>query len=255
MKQYRAARCGRSQKQTLGIGCPIHRRKVVISVDLENARLGSVRRNKGDPIRAFQKRASQPRSAKWIRSHTPATCQSRRRRQHVIPAPHPSSCGSICQGMPLRRTKTMPVRHTRSETRDRRGGIGKNGSTRSHNGPGSSAAAITRSRYLTQGIRSQKFCCTLLGMQKRAVGWCPAQPYWRSRKNTKIPCWESGVLGISFTFCHFFNHLILDCPIMTFPARSLGRSFIWQARRLPSWARLGGDASARMIQSKAQLRF
>jgi hypothetical protein len=60
---------------------------------------------------------------------------------------HPSSCGSICQGMPLRRTKRIPVRHARSETRGRppfgrRGGVGKNGSTRSHNGSGSSAAAI-----------------------------------------------------------------------------------------------------------------
>jgi len=82
-----------------------------------------------------------------MRSHTPARCQSRRRRQHVIPDPHPSSCGSICQGMPLRRTNRMPVRHARSETRGRppfgrRGGVGKNGSTRSHNGSGSSAAAI-----------------------------------------------------------------------------------------------------------------
>ena len=67
----------------------------------------------------WSSRASQSRSAKWIRSHTPACCQSRKRRQHVIPDPHPSSCGSICQGMPLRRTKTMPVRHARSETRGR----------------------------------------------------------------------------------------------------------------------------------------
>ena len=78
--------------------------------------------------------------------------QSRRRRQHVIPDPHPSSCGSICQGMPLRRTKTMPVRHARSETRGRppcglRGRIGNKGSTRSHNRSGSNAAAIRRSRY------------------------------------------------------------------------------------------------------------
>jgi len=41
----------------------------------------------------------------------------------------------------------MPVRHARSETRGRppfgrRGGVGKNSSTRSHNGSGSSAAAI-----------------------------------------------------------------------------------------------------------------
>jgi hypothetical protein len=95
----------------------------------------------------WSERAGQSRSAKWIRSHTPACCQSRTRRQHVIPDPHPSSCGSICQGMPLRRTKRMPVRHARSETRGRppfgrQSGAGKNGSTRSHNGSGSSAAAI-----------------------------------------------------------------------------------------------------------------
>jgi len=96
--------------------------------------------------------ASQSSSAKCIRSQTPARFQSRRRRQHVIPDPHPSSCGSICQGMPLRRTKTMPVRHARSETRGRppcgrRGRIGKKGSTRSHKRSGSNAAAIRRSRY------------------------------------------------------------------------------------------------------------
>lgn len=66
--------------------------------------------------------------------------------------PHPSSCGSICQGIPLRRTKTMPVRHARSETRGRppcgrRARIGKKGSTRFHNRSGSNAAAIRRSRY------------------------------------------------------------------------------------------------------------
>jgi hypothetical protein len=96
--------------------------------------------------------ASQSSSAKCIRSQTPARCQSRRRRQHVIPDPHPSSCGSICQGIPLRRTKTMPVRHARSETRGRppcgrRARIGKKGSTRFHNRSGSNAAAIRRSRY------------------------------------------------------------------------------------------------------------
>lgn len=67
----------------------------------------------------WSSRASQSSSAKWIGAHTPACCQSRKRRQHVIPDPHPSSRGSICQEMPLRRTKTMPVRHARSETRGR----------------------------------------------------------------------------------------------------------------------------------------
>src|SRR6267143_6524937 len=105
-------------------------------------------------------RASQSSSAKWIRSHTPASCQSRRRRQHVIPDPHPSSCGSICQGIPLRRTKTMPVRHARSETRGRppcgrRGRIGKNGSTRSHNASGSSGGH-TGARYIADEDQGPK---------------------------------------------------------------------------------------------------
>src|SRR5262245_1777275 len=102
-----------------------------------------------------------------MRSHTPARCQSRRRRQHVIPDPHPISCGSICQGMPLRRTNRMPVRHARSETRGRppfgrRGGVGKNGSTRSHNRSGGSAAAIPVHATSPTRIRFRRFCYTLL---------------------------------------------------------------------------------------------
>jgi hypothetical protein len=55
----------------------------------------------------------------WRRSQTPAFCQSRRRRQHVIPLPQPISLGNISQGMPLRRTKRMPVKAARSGTRGR----------------------------------------------------------------------------------------------------------------------------------------
>jgi hypothetical protein len=51
--------------------------------------------------------------------HTPASCQSRRRRQHVMPEPHPISCGSISHGRPVFRTKMIPVRHARSGTRGR----------------------------------------------------------------------------------------------------------------------------------------
>src|SRR5262249_49274765 len=75
--------------------------------------------------------------AVWMASVSPSLALVRRDRiNHVIPDPHSSSCGSICHGMPLRRTKTMPVRHARSETRGRPSfgrldGIGKNGSTRS----------------------------------------------------------------------------------------------------------------------------
>jgi hypothetical protein len=47
---------------------------------------------------------------------TPRRCQYRKRRQQVTPEPQPISWGSNSQGMPLRRTKTMPVRQARSST-------------------------------------------------------------------------------------------------------------------------------------------
>jgi hypothetical protein len=49
-----------------------------------------------------------------MRLHSPARCQSRKRRQHVMPLPQPSSWGSISQGMPLLKTNTMPVSAARS---------------------------------------------------------------------------------------------------------------------------------------------
>ena len=55
----------------------------------------------------------------WRRSQTPSSCQSRRRRQQVIPLPQPISWGSISQGIPLRSTKRRPVKAARSGTRGR----------------------------------------------------------------------------------------------------------------------------------------
>ena len=75
----------------------------------------------------------------WCRrSHTPACCQSRSRRQQVMPLPQPSSWGSISQGMPLLRTNTMPVNTARLESRGRPplglgGAGGRSGSTTAHN--------------------------------------------------------------------------------------------------------------------------
>ncbi len=64
--------------------------------------------------------ASARRSSKvrCRRIHTPAACQSRSRRQHVMPE-QPISDGSISHGMPERRTKRMPARAARSSTRGR----------------------------------------------------------------------------------------------------------------------------------------
>ena len=58
-------------------------------------------------------------SARWKRSQMPDVCQSRSRRQQVMPLLQPNSCGSISHGIPLRRTKTIPVRQARSGSRGR----------------------------------------------------------------------------------------------------------------------------------------
>ncbi len=63
------------------------------------------------------KRASQSSKEKWISCQMPASCQSRNRRQQVMPEPQPSSCGSISHSMPLRSTKRIPVRQARSGKR------------------------------------------------------------------------------------------------------------------------------------------
>ena len=49
----------------------------------------------------------------WILSHTPAFCQSLRRRQQVMPEPQPISCGRSSQAIPVLSTNRMPVRTTR----------------------------------------------------------------------------------------------------------------------------------------------
>lgn len=81
---------------------------------------------------------------------TPATCQSRSRRQHVIPEPQPSSCGRYSHAQPVRDTNKIPVSAWRFSTRGRPpfglGGSGGNkGSIRFHNSSVSSGLAISRS--------------------------------------------------------------------------------------------------------------
>ena len=81
---------------------------------------------------------SRSRKTRWRRSQTPAFCQSRSRRQQVIPDPQPISGGSISHGVPVISTKRMPVKAARSEIGGRpplgRGGReGSRGSMTAHN--------------------------------------------------------------------------------------------------------------------------
>ena len=87
-------------------------------------------------------------STRQILSHNPAACQSRKRRQQVMPDPQPSSWGKYSQGQPVRSTNKIPVSACRLETRGRppfglaRSG-GNNGPMRSHNSSDSSGLAIS----------------------------------------------------------------------------------------------------------------
>jgi hypothetical protein len=89
-------------------------------------------------------------SRRWCtRRQTPARCHSRKRFQQVMPL-QPSSCGRSSQGMPVRRTNTMPVNATRSGVlgrplRERQGCLGSSGSISAH----SSSSMSRRATPLT----------------------------------------------------------------------------------------------------------
>jgi hypothetical protein len=76
-------------------------------------------------------------------------------------------------------------------------------------------------------------------------------------KNTKLPGWKEGVLGIGFQFFNFFNH-----PNFGFPIAGIsdGQFFggIPYLEQPPTGILGGGRAGspyARMIQLKVQLQF
>jgi hypothetical protein len=111
-----------------------HRQRHTIPVDHEmalRAHLATIRRilaglfaSPGAATLALSSdaRVQSIRPASWSRCsrvrckrlHTPACCQSRKRRQQVMPLPHPSSWGNISHGIPLFKTKTIPVKAARS---------------------------------------------------------------------------------------------------------------------------------------------
>jgi hypothetical protein len=75
-------------------------------------------------------------------------------------------------------------------------------------------------------------------------------------KNTKIPRWENAELGIGFQFFNLFNHPNFGMPDPWSSDQSLGQVFYMaQSPTSVVGSGIGGDASARMIQLKLQLRF
>lgn len=89
--------------------------------------------------------------------HTPASCQSRKRRQQVMPLPQRISWGRYSQGQPVRSTNKMPVSAARAGTGGRppfglRFGGGNSGSIRAHNSSVSSGLDISSSSLNTRKL-------------------------------------------------------------------------------------------------------
>lgn len=74
-------------------------------------------------------------------------------------------------------------------------------------------------------------------------------------KNTRLPDWEKGVLGIGFQFFNFFNHPNFGLADNSISSPTFGQiPYLEQPATTILGAR-GGNASMRMIQLKVQLQF
>ena len=75
-------------------------------------------------------------------------------------------------------------------------------------------------------------------------------------KNTKIPRWENATLGIGLQFFNFLNHPNFGFPDNYSSDQTFGQIlYLEQPPTSIVGSGLGGDASPRMIQLKAQLQF
>ena len=75
-------------------------------------------------------------------------------------------------------------------------------------------------------------------------------------KNTKIPHWENGVLGIGFQFFNLFNHANFGFPDNVSSDATFGQIlYLEQAPTSILGSGLNANVSARMIQLKVQLQF
>jgi len=107
---------------------------------------------------------------RWIAAHTPRCCQACKRRQQVIPLPHPISCGKCSQGMPVFNTNRIPVSTARLSSGLRPGfrfrrffGGGKCGSINAHSRSSKIGFAMfgppCPTRNLAHSINPQKAFC------------------------------------------------------------------------------------------------
>lgn len=105
----------RRQRDAMGVGRDVVLRAVLAAIRGAGSGLGPPKTARTDELSTTARDQSilsaslnLPSSTRCTLAHTPASCQSRRRRQQVMPLPKPSSRGNSSQGMPVRSTKRMP---------------------------------------------------------------------------------------------------------------------------------------------------
>jgi hypothetical protein len=74
-------------------------------------------------------------------------------------------------------------------------------------------------------------------------------------KNTSIPRWENGVFTIGLQFFNLFNHPNFGSPDTATSDSTFGHIFYEEHPPTSILGAANGNASARMIQLKAQIRF
>jgi hypothetical protein len=106
---------------------------------------------------------------RWILSQTPAFCQSRRRRQQVMPEPQSISWGRSSHAIPVLRTTRMPLRTARSSRglrpgyRNRLFFFGRNGSIICHSS--SSRICFAMSSLLALVSNSQLLISSAMNLE------------------------------------------------------------------------------------------
>ncbi len=114
-------------------------------------------------------------NSRWSFSQTPAFCQSRSRRQQVMPLPQPISKGRSCQAIPVLSTKRIPVNVARSEIGLRPGNFlrralgGSKGWITDHSESSTSGFAMP-SLLQNWSKKYNSFCYTLLSATSRHGG-------------------------------------------------------------------------------------
>ena len=112
---------------------------------------------------------------RWILSQTPAFCQSRKRRQQVMPEPQPISWGNISQGMPESRTNIMPVKQLRAgkglrpEWQFLRGLLGMNGSIKFHKSSVNNTLAMRMPPCIKVYIQGMQSLCHFVRCSKEVL--------------------------------------------------------------------------------------